>query len=151
MANLVPGDSPRTKRTPKNAREFLDALKETCNVTEACRISKLGRQTVYEWKAEDEQFKKDWKDALEIGGDTLEDEAVRRARDGVTKPVYQGKELVGHIQEYSDTLLIFLLKGAKPKKYGDKVQQEISGKDGAPIQAAISVTFVRSGDSGDQS
>jgi hypothetical protein len=30
-----------------------------------------------------------------------------------------------------------------PKKYGDKVQAEVSGADGGPIQAAIAVTFVR--------
>lgn len=29
-----------------------------------------------------------------------------------------------------------------PKKYGDKVQQEITGADGGPLQANVSVTFV---------
>jgi hypothetical protein len=29
------------------------------------------------------------------------------------------------------------------KKYGDKIQAEVSGTDGGPIQAAIAVTFVR--------
>ena len=37
-----------------------------------------------------------------------------------------------------------------PKKYGDKVQQEVSGPDGAPIQAAITVQFVKSANSGRQ-
>lgn len=30
-----------------------------------------------------------------------------------------------------------------PKKYGDKVQQEITGADGGPVQASISVQFVK--------
>ncbi len=36
----------------------------------------------------------------------------------------------------------------KPKKYGDKVEQFISGPGGGPIQSAISVEFVKTGDSG---
>lgn len=36
-----------------------------------------------------------------------------------------------------------------PKKYGDKVQQEVTGADGAPIQAAITIEFVKpNGNSG---
>ena len=31
----------------------------------------------------------------------------------------------------------------KPKRYGDKVEQFISGPDGGPIQAAITVEFVK--------
>ena len=68
-----------------------------------------------------------------MGGDVLEDEAVRRAKEGVEEPVYQGGKLVGHVQKYSDTLLIFLLKGAKPQKYGDKVRHTNGDGDG-PIQ-----------------
>jgi hypothetical protein len=30
-----------------------------------------------------------------------------------------------------------------PKKYGDKIQAEVGGADGGPIQAAIAVTFIR--------
>ena len=84
-------------------------------------------------------FAKDWKSAL-AGRNMLEDEAIRRAKDGVReKPVYQGGKLVGHVQEYSDTLLIFLLKGARPEKYRDRVQQELSGPGGQTIQLITSV------------
>jgi hypothetical protein len=37
------------------------------------------------------------------------------------------------VREYSDTLLIFLLKGARPQKYRDNVRQEVSGPNGAPL------------------
>lgn len=59
--------------------------------------------------------------ALDIGADSLEDEAVRRARDGYDKPVYQQGQCVGQVRKYSDTLMVFLLKGARPKKYRDNV------------------------------
>jgi hypothetical protein len=40
---------------------------------------------------------------------------------------------VGVVQEYSDTLLIFLLKGARPQKYRDNVRQEVTGSNGTPL------------------
>lgn len=48
---------------------------------------------------------------------------VRRAYHGVEKPVtVAGKREI--IREYSDTLLIFLLKGARSNKYRDNVRQK---------------------------
>lgn len=126
--NTIPGDQPRTIRTPKTRARFLEALRKTCNVTEACRITRVARNAIYDWRHDDVDFEEDWLKALSQASDLLEDEAVRRAKDGVKKPVFQGGELVGHVQEYSDTLMIFLLKGTKPAKYGDRQQIEHSGK-----------------------
>jgi len=128
MANTLHGKNPRTNRTPKTRARFLSALKETCNVTESCKISRLAHTSAYEWRDEDKDFRQEWDAALQIGADVLEDEAVRRAKEGVSEPVYQGGKLVGNVQKYSDTLLIFLLKGAKPDKYAEKRQLEHSGK-----------------------
>jgi hypothetical protein len=33
-----------------------------------------------------------------------------------------------------------------PKAYGDKVTQEHSGPDGGPIQASVTVNFVKTGE-----
>jgi hypothetical protein len=50
----------------------------------------------------------------------LEDEAVRRGREGHLRPVFhQGKE-IGAIREYSDTLLIFMLKARRPAKFREQ-------------------------------
>jgi len=43
---------------------------------------------------------------------------------------YQGKPC-GVVTEYSDTLLIFLMKGAMPEKYKDRVSNEITCSPGA--------------------
>lgn len=110
---------------------FLGALIETANVTTAAERADVGRATVYDHRKRDPDFAKAWDEAKEIGADALEDEAVRRAKEGTLKPVFQGGELVGHVREYSDTLLIFLLKGAKPAKYRERF--ELTGKDGAPL------------------
>ena len=55
--------------------------------------------------------------------DALEDEAVRRAYEGVERAVtVAGQREI--IREYSDTLLIFLLKGARPERYRDNLRLE---------------------------
>jgi hypothetical protein len=110
------------RQGPEKRAKFLGALKDTCNVTRACEISDLGRASAYEWRAEDASFAEEWNRAIEIAADLLEDEAVRRAKDGTDRPVYQGGQLVAHVREYSDTLLIFPLKCAKPKKYREKLE-----------------------------
>jgi hypothetical protein len=64
---------------------------------------------------------------------TLEDEAVRRAHEGVRKAVrYKGK-VVGTETEYSDMLLLALLKGGNRKKFGDRSQVALTGADGKPL------------------
>ena len=98
---------------------------------------------MYDWLKADANFKKSFEDSAKIGIELLEDEAQRRAFHGTKKPVYQGGKLVGHIQEYSDTLLIFLLKGKKPDVYKDR--HELTGKDGEAIKSELIVKFVESG------
>src|SRR5215468_7479743 len=56
----------------------------------------------------------------------LEDEAIRRAVEGVPKGVhYQGQEC-GTETVYSDGILMFLLRGANPEKYRERTG--VSGK-----------------------
>ncbi len=59
----------------------------------------------------------------EDAADTLEAEAYRRAVEGVEKPTgwYRGVA-GGVVREYSDSLLMFLLKGIRPDKYKDRVE-----------------------------
>jgi hypothetical protein len=69
------------------------------------------------WPEHDEEFAMRWRDAIEEGIDRLEDEAIRRARDGVKRPVFYMGQVVGHVQEYSDSLLKFLLEAKRPAVY----------------------------------
>lgn len=120
-------------RTPEKEAEFLAVLADTCNVSKACAHAGIGRVTVYEWRDADPDFAARWDQAKRIGADILEEEALRRAVEGVQEPVYYQGTLVDTVTKYSDTLLMFLAKGAKPEVYKDRVQSEISGPGGAPI------------------
>lgn len=114
---------------PEEARKrFLQAFERYGNVTRACKFARINRDTAYRWRQENEAFRHAWEHAREDAADTLEQEAWRRAVKGTKKPVYQGGELVGEIQEYSDTLLIFLMKAANPAKYRESVKQEHEGE-----------------------
>jgi hypothetical protein len=121
----------RTSRVQvKKAAEFLQVLRETGgNVSRACAAIRLTRTRVYEWRAADPVFAQEWDEAVELGTDELEEEARRRAFSGVDEPVfYQGEEC-GAVRKYSDTLLIFLLKGRRPDKYRERVTIDVNKLD----------------------
>ena len=77
------------------------------------------RETVYDWQERDDQFAVAFRQAEIQATETMEEEAYRRAVKGTAKPVYQGGSKVGTVQEYSDVLLIFMLKARHPHKYRD--------------------------------
>lgn len=125
----------RTAHTIKKVQAaFLEALGQTANVSASCRKAKLPRKTAYDWRSDDADFATAWDAALDLGTDALEDEAVRRGSEGTLKPVYQGGKRVGTVREYSDTLLIFMLKGRRPERFKDRVASEHSAPGGGPVQ-----------------
>ena len=121
--------------TPEKIEAFVEALCETGQVTKACKAAEISRRTAYYWRQTTAEFALAWDNALRVAVSALEDEARRRAQDGVDKPVYQNGEKVGVVREYSDTLMIFLLKAADPKKYRERLS--LTGEDGGPLEVVI--------------
>ncbi len=119
--------NPKQARTEANQAAFLAALKETGNITAAAKAASIARRSHYEWLA-DPDYAGRYREAMDVAIDALEQEARRRAVDGSPEPVFfQGKP-VGAIRKYSDTLLIFLLKGHRPEKYRDRYEIKHAGK-----------------------
>jgi hypothetical protein len=121
--------------TPKKRALFLETLVRCGNVTEAANVAGVSRQHLYRMRKSDADFAAAWEEAAELGADALEDEARRRAHDGVDEPLTSAKGLIYDadgkpmmVRKYSDTLLIFLLKGARPAKYRERQQVEVSGQ-----------------------
>lgn len=136
---------PSTKEQRKNAPtkdmlrvSFCEALARCANVSRACLEANLPRMTAYQWRARDEEFARMWDEALERGTDALEDEAIRRAHEGTLKPVYQGGKKVGDVREFSDTLMIFMLKARRPDRFKDRavVEHDIGDNLAARLDAA---------------
>lgn len=137
--------SNRTKLTPKKREKFLAVLEECGNVSKACKSIGISRTCAYDHKNNDPEFHDAWEECWENFLDECEDELVRRAFTGVEKELaYQGKLTGDTITEKSDTLLMFYMKGNRPEKYKDR--QEITGKDGGPIQTSGVLAIPQAGD-----
>lgn len=132
------------KNPQKNQEAFLTAFCELGNISKAAKKAKVGRQTVYDWLENDADFKKKYKKARKIAAGVLEDEAHRRAVEGCNKPVWYKGQKVGTVKEYSDTLLVQLLKANLPKKYRERVQSQLTGPDGGPIKTESTVLILPS-------
>lgn len=74
-------------------------------------------------------------DMLEEWADNLEQEAIRRAVEGVDEPVFHQGEVVGFVKKYSDNLLGKLLTGRRPEIFGNKT--EVTGANGGPLTIQI--------------
>ena len=142
------------------ADEVVGHMANTANVLRAAEIARMDRDNHYLWLRKDPEYAAAFEIAWNRGADALEAEAVRRASEGVAKPVFHGGKraidvvqnpdgsirrdesgkpigIPAAVREYSDTLLIFLLKGRNPAVFGDRLKQEHSGSEGGPLQVII--------------
>lgn len=121
--------------TPTQKEQFIlelraSGLEAKSANTAGATMAQLRRE--YE---DDPAFQEEAEDAIALRADDYEAEAVRRAVDGVDKPVFYKGEEVGTSKEYSDSLLSKILTARIPKAYGDKKQ--ITGPDNGPLQVII--------------
>lgn len=99
------------------------------NIREASRVANIDHTTAYKRRETDKAFAKAWDKALSDACDAAEAELYRRGVLGIEKPVTvaQQREV---ITEYSDTLLMFMLK-AHREKYREK--HEVTGPNDGPV------------------
>lgn len=113
------GKAAKVASLKKQVIELLgDPLNTMSNVSEQCGVAV---RTLYEWRYTDEAFDADWititaeRDRVRVA--IVEDNLFRRACDLKANP--------------AET--IFYLKNRAPHRWRDKVEREITGKDGAPL------------------
>jgi len=133
---------PRSKKGASFTKKlsFLAAYAATASIGLAAEKAHVKRQNHYEWlraeqgrEAKDREYTNAWETIQDEVAQTLEDEAVRRAHQGVKRPVlYKGepvkinRRVLYHL-EYSDQLLALLLKRFRPALYREHVTTEHSG------------------------
>jgi hypothetical protein len=117
--NATPKKQAGHFRTEKWKRIFIEELARSGNVLLSSRKAGVNRATVYVARKDDPAFADQWDDAIDEAVDLLEAVARGRAVNGTEKPVYRGGVQVGTIREYSDTLLMFLLKAHRPERFRD--------------------------------
>lgn len=128
----------------KNA--FLAAYSETGNITAACEVSDVGRATHYVWLDNDPEYAKAFQIAHEASIEKMELEARRRAIAGYEEPVYYQGAKVGTTRKYSDNLLMFMLKGAKPETYRENHVHQHTGANGGAIEINFNAKMLNKDD-----
>jgi hypothetical protein len=116
---------------------FLSALLDGLHVRDACGVAVVASGVAYKRRKEDEEFGLAWREAIAIGTEALAAEAARRGYHGVLKPVFHKGKVCGHIREYSDSLLMFLLRARDPAKYRESHKVEHTGPSGGAIPIRI--------------
>lgn len=126
------------KVTAKQKELFLEAFAQTANVSYACEVAGTTRRSAYNWREKDKDFSDKWDEAYETAVDRMEEAARSRAVDGVRKrKFWQGEEIkvrneeTGKMEpylevEYSDQLLMFLLKSHRPDRFREKYDLNVS-------------------------
>lgn len=120
---------------------FLSELAKHGRVTAAADTAGLDRSHLYKRKNEDPGFAEQWATAIDRFADTLEEAARLRAVEGTDKGIYHQGELVATEKQYSDSLLLAMLR-AKRKEYGDKSKIELTGADGGALKVEESPTAI---------
>ena len=132
----------RQEKEPGWRKVFLKNLVETGNVSNSCYVASITRPGAYKARKNDEAFAEAWEVAEEDAVQSLELEARRRAFEGVEKPVFHQGEECGRINQYSDVLMMFLLKAHRPDTYRDRVSLDHGGSVDASGTQQIELLIV---------
>ena len=110
----------------KKLNTFLLHLGRTGSVTVAATRANLSRRTLYKHRAADEAFAGFWDEALDLGVERLQDDAMRRALQGTERAVFRNGRQVGSVQQFDNRLLQFLLKAHRPETYSERARSAAS-------------------------
>ena len=138
----------RLKLTRELQERFLEALADTGSVSTAAAVAGTSRTRVYELRRVDPTFANAWQEAEDIAADRLEDEARRRALEGVPELLVSAGKLVRDdegqpitVRRYSDNLLLALLRAHRPPRRERSVRFQLpalhSAADAAGAMASI--------------
>lgn len=110
---------PPVEFTVERKLQYIEALKATGRFyTSALRVG-IDESTAVEHRRQDPEFKRLCDEAKQTWIDeVLVAEATRRAIEGVEEPIIGGRykdEIITHVRRYSDGLLTFLARAARPE------------------------------------
>ncbi len=148
----------KTSWTDKKKAQFLDVLRATSNVTEACRVVKMDVSGVYTLRRKDPAFAAGWAEALEQGYAELEMLLLRQSIHGseITEQVddgsESGKKRTKTVHSYPHSMALRLLMAHKGSVDAYRAEQGIDrpGSDAlhAEIRAKIALVRARSDGNG---
>lgn len=145
-----------TSYTQKLADKLCAQLANGDSMRTVCKATNMPcKATVFNWMRTNEEFLDQYTRAKQESADALTDEMLDIADDASNDWMERhdkegektGWQLNGdHVQRSRLRIETrkWLSSKLKPKKYGDKIQQEITGKDGTPLVPVLNVTISES-------
>lgn len=145
-----------TKYTKKLANEICAQLSGGDSLVKVCKSDAMPcRATIFNWFDDYPEFLDKYEKAKEECADYLVEEMLEIADNEVSQVVLvDGVPLVvdGEMVKQADQVGVaharlrvdtrkWAASKLKPKKYGDKITNEVTGKGGAPIEMATTITF----------
>jgi hypothetical protein len=130
------GERPMTRAERallEKQHRFTKAYAACASIKAAARAAGIRHGVHYEWMRTNALYRQSFEAVQEEAAQALEDEAVRRAHEGVRRLVLHAGRPVRHNHrplyetEYSDSLLILLLKRFRPNLYRERTIVEHSG------------------------
>lgn len=114
---------PMVTFTPERKQQYLELLRSHPDL-KGCRALcaeavGISMHTVYDHMKRDPEFAQAFEDAIQAFIDeNLFAAALKRARDGVERPIIGGKfkdEIVAHERVYSDSIMLAMLRAHRPE------------------------------------
>lgn len=129
------GHTQATVHMEADQAAFLAAFTVHGTITAAATQIGHDRDIHYRWLREDPDYRERFAGAREGFADKLEAEALRRAHDGVDRIRFSAGKVIRREdgtpwieKEFSDTLLLAMLKAHRRELYGDRTAVEHSGE-----------------------
>lgn len=125
----------RRSITAKQRRGFLEALSAGYSVRHSAEYAGFRRERAYDLREKDEEFAREWEEALELGTQVLEDVARKVAVDGIREDVFDAEgKLMRSTRRPYPAMVMFLLKSRRPETYRDNARVEVTGANGGAIE-----------------
>lgn len=121
-------------------KRYLQGLVRVGTASAGIKAAGIDWPTLRRWREVDVEFIVREQAARDQIADKLEQEAIRRAVRGTKKAVYQGGLLAGYVTEFSDQLLVTMLKATRPERFRDRsditvnpIMKVVAGLDPAEV------------------
>lgn len=120
-----------TKIPEENWERFLVLFRQTQNVAASAEACDFSRQSAYDRRERDPEFRRRWDQAYESATDDLEHSTFEKARDGWNEPVFYKGDEVGTVRKFSPTLMMTMLERRRRERYGNKIETTLGAAEAA--------------------
>jgi hypothetical protein len=129
------------------ADKICELIADGNSIRALCEVEGMpAKSSIFKWLRLHPEFADQYARAKEDQAEKLADELVGIADDDsndVTGELGMPNSVAVQRARLKVDTRKWVLSKLLPKKYGEKLDMNLAGKDGGPIQAAIAVTFVR--------